>query len=283
MAIFVVSICAIWKVSISIDCDTSSTWVVELDGTDGGRTRRTCGARCHLGTRTCNRATWVVPWRKGRSAMDFITGGGTIDSITGECVIDSVIGGGAIDSVTSGGAIDSVTGMGAIDSVTGGGAIDSVISGGASNDIDGWTWVRVDGMIVSGRDEWAGMDTSGGESGDSNDADGWNRGKVDVIGGCEDCTKVDVKGTCRWPAWQPPLPQPPMGGTLTSVINDGGLMDGPEDVDGSCVKCTQWSSPITSKTSIAIQWVSSKSFEIAICDMAVICIRKWNMRHLHII
>ena len=32
--------------------------------------------------------------------------------------------------------------------------------------------VRVDGMVVSGRDEWAGMDTSVGKSGDSNDADG---------------------------------------------------------------------------------------------------------------
>ena len=48
-----------------------------------------------------------------------------------------------------------------MDSVTGEGAIDSVIGGGASNDIDGWTGVRVDGMVVSGRDEWAGMDISG--------------------------------------------------------------------------------------------------------------------------
>ena len=82
MAIFVVSICAIWKVSISIDCDTSSTWAVEIDGTDGGRTRRTRGAWCPLGTRTCNRAAWVVPWRKGRGAMDSITSGGAIDSVT---------------------------------------------------------------------------------------------------------------------------------------------------------------------------------------------------------
>ena len=72
--------------------------------------------------------------------------------------------------------MDSVTGGGAIDSVTGGGAIDSAIGGGASNDIDGWTGVRVDGMVVLGRDEWAGMDTSGGESGNFNEADGWNKG-----------------------------------------------------------------------------------------------------------
>ena len=91
MAIFVVSICGIWKVSIFIDYDTSSTWAVELDGTDGGRTWRTRGARCTLGTRTCNRVAWVVPSRKGRSAMD------------------SIAGGGAIDSVTSGGTIDFVT------------------------------------------------------------------------------------------------------------------------------------------------------------------------------
>ena len=48
-------------------------------------------------------------------------------------------------------------------------------------------------MVVSSRDEWAGMDTSVGKSGDSNDADGWNRGKVDVTSGCESCTKVDAK------------------------------------------------------------------------------------------
>ena len=44
-----------------------------------------------------------------------------------------------------------------------------------------------------------------------------------------------------------------MGGTLIGVINDGGLMDGPKDVDGSCVKCTRWPSPIAHKTSIEIQ------------------------------
>ena len=138
-------------------------------------------------------------------------------------------------------------------------------------------------MVVSSRDEWARMDTSGEESGNSNDADGWNREKVNVTGGYEGCTKVDAKGTCRWPAQWLPLPWPLMGGTLTGVINYGGLMDGLEYVDGSCVECTQWFSPIARKTSIAIQWVSSKSFEIVICDMTVICIRKWNMRHLHII
>ena len=83
MAIFVVSICGIWKVSIFIDYDTSSTWPVELDGTNGGRTRRTCRDQCPLGTHTCNRAAWVAPWRKGRSAMDFVTGGGVIDPIIG--------------------------------------------------------------------------------------------------------------------------------------------------------------------------------------------------------
>ena len=44
-------------------------------------------------------------------------------------------------------------------------------------------------MVVSGRDEWATMDTLVGKSGDS----GWNRGKVDVTSGCESCTKVDAK------------------------------------------------------------------------------------------
>ena len=180
--------------------------------------------------------------------------------------MDSVTVRGAIDSVTSGGVIDSIIGGGAsneIDGWDGGGDVCIDVTRGQkgkSNDIDGSTGVRVDGMVVLGRDEWAGMDTSGGESGDSNDADGWNRGKVDVTGGCEGCTKVDAKGTCRWPTWQPPLPRPLMGGTLTGVINDGGLMDGPEDVDGSCVECTWWPSPIARKTSIAIQWVSSKSF-----------------------
>ena len=29
-----------------------------------------------------------------------------------------------------------------------------------------------------------------------------------------------------------------MGGTLIGVVNDGGLMDWPEDMDDSCVKCT---------------------------------------------
>ena len=180
--------------------------------------------------------------------------------------------------------MDSVTGGGAIDSVTGKGAIDSVTGGGASNDIDGWdgggsgggdggekvcinvTWgkkgksngidystgVRIDGMVVSGWDEWAGMDTSGRESGDSNDTNGWNRGKVDVTSGCEGCTKVDARGTCRWLAQRSPLPRPLMGSTLIGVINDSDLMDGPEDVDGSCVECMRWSSPIARKTSIAI-------------------------------
>ena len=47
---------------------------------------------------------------------------------------------------------------------------------GKSNDIDGSTGVRVDGMVVLGWDEWVGMDTSGGESGNFNEVDGWNRG-----------------------------------------------------------------------------------------------------------
>ena len=60
-----------------------------------------------------------------------------------------------------------------------------------------------------------------------------------MTSGCEGCTKVDTKvdtkGTCRWPARRPPIPRPLMGGTLIGVINDGGLMDDPKDVDGSCV------------------------------------------------
>ena len=111
----------------------------------------------------------------------------------------------------------------------------------------------------------------------------WNKGMVDVTSRCEGCTKVDVGGTCHWLARRPPLLRPLMDGTVTGVINDGGLMDGPEDVDDSCVECMRWSSFIARKTSIAIRWVSSKSFKIAICEMIVICIRKWNMRHLHII
>ena len=91
-------------------------------------------------------------------------------------------------------------------------------------------------MVVSGRGEGAGRDTSGGESGGSNDVDGWNRGRIDVTGGCEGCTNVDAEGTCRWPTRWPPLPWPIMGGALTSTINDGGLMDGLEDGDGSCVE-----------------------------------------------
>ena len=34
------------------------------------------------------------------------------------------------------------------------------------------------------------------------------------------------------------LLRPLMGGTLTGVVNDGVLMDGPKDMDDSCVKCT---------------------------------------------
>ena len=102
---------------------------------------------------------------------------------------------------------------------------------GKSNDIDSLTGVRVDGMVVSSWDEWAGMDTTREESGNSNDADGWNREKVNVTGAYEGCTKVDARGTCRWPAQWLPLPRPLIGGTLTSVINYGGLMD------GSCVEC----------------------------------------------
>ena len=48
-----------------------------------------------------------------------------------------------------------------------------------------------------------------------------------------------------------------MGYTLIVVVNDGDLMNGLEDVDGSCVKCMWWS--FTRKTLITIQWVSSKS------------------------
>ena len=279
MTIFVVSICAIWKVSISIDYDMSSTWVVELNGTDGGRTWRTRGARCPLGTRICNRVTWAVSWRKGRCAMDFVTGGGAIDSVTG---------GGAIDSITGRGASNDIDGWDGGESGGGDGGEKVCIDvtwekKGKSNDIDGLTGVRVDDMVVSGRDEWASMDTSGGESGNSNDVDGWNRGNVDVTGGCEGCTKVDARGTCRWPTWRPPFPRPLMGGTLIGVINDGGLMNGPKDVDDSCVECMRWSSPIACKTLILIWRVSSKSFEIVICDTTVIYIRKWNMRHLHVI
>ena len=85
--------------------------------------------------------------------------------------MDSVTGGGAIDSVTGGGASNDIDGWG------GDGGEEVYIDvtcrkKGKSNDIDGSTGVRVDGMVVSGRDEWVGMDTLGGESGDSNDADG---------------------------------------------------------------------------------------------------------------
>ena len=130
---------------------------------------------------------------------------------------------------------------------------------GKSNVIDDSIGVRVNGMVVSGWGETASMDTLGGESDDFNDADDWNRGMVDVTSGCECCTKLDVGGTCRWPTRWPPLPRPLMGGTLIGIVNDGGLMDGPKDVDDFCVECAQWSSPITHKTSIAIQWVSFKS------------------------
>ena len=93
-------------------------------------------------------------------------------------------------------------------------------------------------MIVSGWGEGASMDTWRGESGGSNDANDWNRWKVEVTSGCEGYTKLDAKGTCHWLAWWLPLPRPLMGGTLTGVVNDGGLMDGPKDMDDSCVKCT---------------------------------------------
>ena len=138
-------------------------------------------------------------------------------------------------------------------------------------------------MVVSSWGERVGMDTLGGESDGSNNVDGWNRGRVDVNGGCEGCTKLDARGTCRWSARRPPLPRPIMDGTLTSVINDGGLIDGLKDVDGYSVECMRWSSSIARKTSIVIEWVSFKLSEITIYDMIVICTRKWNMRHLHII
>ena len=135
MVIFVVSICAIWKVSISIDYDIPSTWVVKLDGTNGGRTRRT----------TCNRATWAIPSSKGRGVMDFVIGGGAINSI---------IGRGAIDFVTGGGASNDIDGW----SGGGGGGEEVCIDvtwgkKGKFNDIDGSIGVRVDDMVVSGRDE----------------------------------------------------------------------------------------------------------------------------------
>ena len=118
-------------------------------------------------------------------------------------------------------------------------------------------------MVVLGWGEGVGMDTSREESSASNDVDGWNKGMVDVTSGYEGCTKLDARGTCRWPARRPPLPWPLMGGALTSIVNDGSLMGDLEDVDGSCVRCMWWSSPIACKTSIAIWWVSSKSSEIA--------------------
>ena len=118
MTIFVVSICAIWKVSISID----------YDGTDGGRTQRTRGAWCPLGTpRTCNRATWDVSLRK--------CGG----------VMDSVIGKGASNDI-----YDTVGGEGE------GVGIDVTWRGkGKSNVIDDSIGVRVNGMVVSGWGETA--------------------------------------------------------------------------------------------------------------------------------
>ena len=160
MAIFVGSICAIWKVSISID----------YDGSDGGRTQCTRGAWCPLGIpRTCNRATWDVSLRKGGGAMDSITGIGASNDIDGW-------GGGGGEEVS----ID----------VTWGGT-------GKSNDIDGSIGVRLNGMVVSGRGERTSMDTSSGENDGSNDIDGWNRGRVYMTGGCEGSIKVDAGDTYR--------------------------------------------------------------------------------------
>ena len=74
--------------------------------------------------------------------------------------------------------MDSITGRGASNDIDGWGGGEEVYidvtcrKKGKSNDIDGSTGVRVDGMVVSGRDEWAGMDTSGGESGNFNEVDG---------------------------------------------------------------------------------------------------------------
>ena len=152
MTIFVVSIYVIWKVSISIDCDMPSTWVVESDETDEVRTWRTHGTWCPLVTRTCNRAAWDVPLRKGWGAKDFITDKGAIDFITG------------------GGASNDIDGWGKDGS--GGEKVRVNVTWGRkgkSNDIYGSTRVMVDGMVVSGRGEGVGMDTLGGESGDSND------------------------------------------------------------------------------------------------------------------
>ena len=48
MGIFVGSVCAIQKVSIAVDCDTSSTCTAEQDENDGGKTRRARGTHCPL-------------------------------------------------------------------------------------------------------------------------------------------------------------------------------------------------------------------------------------------
>ena len=159
-----------------------------------------------------------------------------------------------MDYVIGGGASNDIYGLGGGEEAD----IDVTWKGkGKSNDINDLIQVRVDGMVVSGQGEGAGMGTLGGKSGDSNDADGWNRGRVDVIGGCEACS--DAESTCHWLAQWPHFHRPLMGGTLIGVVNDDGLMDGLEDVDDSCVKCIGWSFSIAHKTLIAIWWVFSKS------------------------
>ena len=93
---------------------------------------------------------------------------------------------------------------------------------GGSNDPDDWNRGNVDDVAVScfgrGRWEWVGMDASSING--FADIDGWGwrmvdgeevsgegeRTGINDIGGCEGCTKLDARGTCRWPTRRPHLP-----------------------------------------------------------------------------
>ena len=92
---------------------------------------------------------------------------------------------------------------------------------GGSNDLDGWNRGNVDEVAVScfgrGRGEWVGMDASSINR--STDIDGWGwrmvdgvevsgegeRTRINDIGGCEGCTKLDARVICRWLGRRPSL------------------------------------------------------------------------------
>ena len=87
------------------------------------------------------------------------------------------------------------------------------------------------------------------------------------LGGCTD-------GRDHWLACLPshllPIPRPIIGYILKILTDKGGLLDGFDDIDDSWTECMRYSSLITCKILVAIQWMFPKALEVALTDWLAI-------------